>query len=117
MESNTDKGLELALEALDRRRKPLYRAKGVVGQTMTHKEWEDQVDQAAKKRLAKASRRHRRRPSLVVPANLRAYLEAQKRTQGIMTEYDYTNKAEHFKKGHRWMQLLDSIELRLPRGV
>ena len=81
---------ELALEALDRRRKPLYRAKGVVGQTMTHKEWEDQVDQAAKKRLAKASRRHRRRPSLVVPANLRAYLEAQKRTQGIMTEYDYT---------------------------
>ncbi len=35
----------------------------------------------------------------------------------LMDEYDWTNKGEAFKKGHRWMQLLDSIELGLQRNV
>lgn len=31
----------------------------------------------------------------------------------IMSEYDYTSKSEAFNKNHRWMQLLDSVELGL----
>ena len=30
-----------------------------------------------------------------------------------MSEYDYTSKSEAFNKNHRWMQLLDSVELGL----
>ena len=29
----------------------------------------------------------------------------------IMSEYDWTSRSESFSKGHRWMQLLDSVEL------
>ena len=35
----------------------------------------------------------------------------------LMNEYDWTNKSQAFKKGHPWMQLLDSIELGLQRNV
>ena len=35
----------------------------------------------------------------------------------IMYEYDWTNKSEAFKKDHRWMQMLDSVELGLQRSV
>ena len=32
----------------------------------------------------------------------------------IMSEYDWTSRSETFSKGHRWMQLLDSVELTSP---
>ena len=35
----------------------------------------------------------------------------------LMNEYDWSNKSEVFKKGHRWMQLLDSVELGLQRNI
>ena len=35
----------------------------------------------------------------------------------LMKEYDWTNKNERFKKGHRWFQLLDSVQLGLQANV
>ena len=35
----------------------------------------------------------------------------------MMNEYDYRKKHEAFKKGHRWMTLMESIELGLQRNV
>jgi hypothetical protein len=34
-----------------------------------------------------------------------------------MDEYDWTNKREIFKKGHRWMQMLDAVELGLQKNL
>ena len=31
----------------------------------------------------------------------------------VMSEYDWTSRSETFSKGHRWLQLLDSVERRL----
>ena len=50
---------------------------------------------------------------LTLPTNVTTVSRLADGITRLMTEYDYTNKAEHFKKGHRWMQLLDSIELGL----
>ena len=54
---------------------------------------------------------------LTMPTNVTSVSRLADGITRLMTEYDYTNKSEQFKKGHRWMQLLDSIELGLQRNI
>ena len=52
-----------------------------------------------------------------MPANVTAVSRLADGITRLMDEYDWTNKQEAFKKGHRWMQLLDSVELGLQRNI
>ena len=82
---------DLALEALDRRRKPLYRATGLVGATMTSKEWEAHVEQQARRHNAVRVKTRHDLLHLPVYNPLAALVpwDERQRAQGIMTEYDY----------------------------